>query len=179
MSTIIFILFACITDSKFVCVQASKREGGKQSVLLWLAGKSNPITTVTIISVTFLSCLHVFDQARIPSFVQQSQSFSGEGRRGAASGEGRGGIEDQGRRGLVEGSPWEGRRARREEGTEVPFDTLLLTFVTLFVATFCFHPQERRVGRVDSGEDRRGRGREVSALPLSQNPTQSQTRLEG
>ena len=32
----------------------------------------------------------------------------------------------EGRRGLVEGSPWEGRRGRREEGTEVPFSPLFL-----------------------------------------------------
>ena len=141
------------------------------------------MTTVTII-FTYLSHFFLvfmfFEQARIPSFVQQSQSFSGEGRRGA-SGEGRGGIEDQGRRGLVEGSPWEGRRARREEVSEVwTFHSLsLLLRPTSYFLLFLFHPQDRRVGRVDSGEDRRGRGREVSALPLSQNPTQSQTRLEG
>ena len=65
----------------------------------------------------------MFPQARIPSFVQQSQSFSGDGRR--LVGDGRGGLEGgEGRRGLVEGSPWEGRRGRREEVAEVQLETL-------------------------------------------------------
>ena len=122
-------------------------------------------------------------QARIPSFVQQSQSFSGDGRRGV--GDGRGGLEGgEGRRGLVEGSPWEGRRGRREEVAEVQLETLSL--YQLETHAICISrnaSQERRMVRGDPGEERRGRTREVSApLPTSSSqlpPHQGQTRLEG